>query len=156
MHLSATSERIAISESGEFLFPAGLTGLSTYPWLAFNEILETGKYLARSSVRSLYNVGANPVGSYAAQRRIIEETLPKIPCIIVNDLEFFGTCEYADIVLPCTHYFEYDWIQAPSHTPSSIWRTRSSTQLARPRRIRVFLGRSQSISEIRRLKSSTR
>ena len=101
------------------LFPAGLTGLSNdIPWLAFNEILETGKYLGEDlPVRSLYNVGANPVGSYAAQRRIIEETLPKIPCIIVNDLEFSETCEYADIVLPCTHYFEYDWIQAPSHTP---------------------------------------
>lgn len=32
-------------------------------------------------------------------------------------MEFSETCEYSDIVLPCAHYFEYDWIQASSHTP---------------------------------------
>ena len=43
--------------------------------------------------------------------------MPKIPCIVTNDMEFSETCEYSDIVLPCAHYFEYDWIQASSHTP---------------------------------------
>ncbi|MCQ5072249.1 molybdopterin-dependent oxidoreductase, partial [Adlercreutzia sp. DFI.6.23] len=41
----------------------------------------------------------------------------KIPCIVTNDMEFSETCEYSDVVLPCAHYFEYDWIQASSHTP---------------------------------------
>lgn len=105
--------------TAKLLFPNGLTGLTNdIPWLAISEILETGKYLGKDfPIRLLYNVGANPVGSYAAQRKIIEEMFPKIPCIIVNDMEFSDTCEYSDIVLPCAHYFEYEWIQAPSHTP---------------------------------------
>ncbi|CVH79846.1 molybdopterin-containing oxidoreductase family protein [Rubneribacter badeniensis] len=101
------------------LFPNGLTGLANdIPWLALNEILETGQYLGKEfPVRLLYNVGANPVGSYAAQKRIIDEMLPKINCIVTNDLEFSDTVRYSDIVLPCTHYFEYEWIQGASHVP---------------------------------------
>lgn len=101
------------------LFPNGLKGLANdIPWLAFNEILQTGQYLGKEfPVRLLYNVGANPVGSYAAQRKIIEEMLPKINCIVTNDLEFSDTVHYSDIVLPCTHYFEYEWIQGASHVP---------------------------------------
>lgn len=100
-------------------FPAGLKGLhDELPWLHLPEVLETGKLKGEDfPVRLLYNIGANPVGSYAAQRKTIEEILPKIPCIVTNDMEFSETCEYSDIVLPCAHYFEYDWIQASSHTP---------------------------------------
>lgn len=100
-------------------FPAGLKGLNDeLPWLHLPEVLETGKLKGEDfPVRLLYNIGANPVGSYAAQRKTIEEVLPKIPCIVTNDMEFSETCEYSDIVLPCAHYFEYDWIQASSHTP---------------------------------------
>ena len=101
------------------LFPNGLKGLTNdIPWLAMSEILETGKYLDKEfPVRLLYNVGANPVGSYAAQRKIIDEMLPKINCIVTNDLEFSDTVHYSDIVLPCAHYFEYEWIQGASHVP---------------------------------------
>ncbi|MCI8366911.1 MAG: molybdopterin-dependent oxidoreductase [Eggerthellaceae bacterium] len=108
----------SINQAG-ILFPAGLGAITDeLPWLQFPEVLETGKYKGEDfPVRLLYNIGANPVGSYAAQRKTIEEVLPKIPCIITNDMEFSETCEYSDIVLPCTHYFEYDWIQASSHTP---------------------------------------
>ncbi|MBR3258422.1 MAG: molybdopterin-dependent oxidoreductase, partial [Eggerthellaceae bacterium] len=101
------------------LFPAGLAGLSDdIPWLALGEILDTGKYKGQDyPCRLLYNVGANPVGSYAAQKNIIDNMLPKIPCSITNDLEFSDTVRYSDIVLPCTHYFEYEWIQGASHVP---------------------------------------
>ena len=101
------------------LFPNGLKGLANdIPWLMMSEILETGKYLGEDfPIRLLYNVGANPVGSYAAQRKTIEEILPKINCIVTNDLEFSDTVHYSDIVLPCTHYFEYEWIQGASHVP---------------------------------------
>lgn len=101
------------------LFPSGLKNLANdIPWLALAEILDTGKYLGKDfPVRLLYHVGANPVGSYAAQKRIIEEMFPKINCIITNDLEFSETANYSDIVLPCAHYFEYDWIQGASHVP---------------------------------------
>ena len=52
------------------------------------EVLETGKLKGEDfPVRLLYNIGANPVGSYAAQRKTIEEILPKIPCIVTNDME---------------------------------------------------------------------
>ncbi len=100
-------------------FPTGLTTLNDeIPWLHLPELLETGKLKGEDfPVRLLYNIGANPVGSYAAQRKTIEEVLPQIPCIVTNDMEFSETCEYSDIVLPCAHYFEYDWIQASSHTP---------------------------------------
>ena len=83
-------------------FPAGLKGLNDeLPWLHLPEVLETGKLKGEDfPVRLLYNIGANPVGSYAAQRKTIEEILPKIPCIVTNDMEFSETCEYSDIVLP--------------------------------------------------------
>ena len=99
------------------VFPTGLSRINNeLPWLNFQEVLDTGKYLGEDfPVRLLYNIGANPVGSYAAQARCINEILPKIPCIVTNDSEFSETCEYSDIVLPSTHYFEYDWIQAASH-----------------------------------------
>ncbi len=108
----------SINQAG-ILFPAGLAGVTDeLPWLQLPEVLETGQYKGKDfPVRLLYNIGANPVGSYAAQRKTIEEILPQIPCIVTNDMEFSETCEYSDIVLPCAHYFEYDWIQASSHTP---------------------------------------
>ena len=101
------------------VFPTGLSRINNeLPWLNFQEVLDTGEFLGKEfPVRLLYNIGANPVGSYAAQARCINEILPKIPCIVTNDSEFSETCEYSDIVLPSTHYFEYDWIQAASHTP---------------------------------------
>lgn len=105
--------------SAGILFPTGLAGMKPdIPWLVFGEILETGKYKGEDfPVRLLYNVGANPVGSYAGQRRIIEEILPKIPCIVTNDLHYSDTVSYSDIVLPACHYYEYNWIQGASHVP---------------------------------------
>ncbi|MBR3257726.1 MAG: molybdopterin-dependent oxidoreductase, partial [Eggerthellaceae bacterium] len=105
--------------SAGILFPAGLANFKPdIPWLVFKEILATGKYQGNDfPVRLLYNIGANPVGSYAGQRCIIEEMFPKIPCIITNDLHFSDTVLYSDIVLPCCHYYEYNWIQGASHVP---------------------------------------
>lgn len=62
-------------------FPAGLKGLNDeLPWLHLPEVLETGKLKGEDfPVRLLYNIGANPVGSYAAQRKTIEEVLRRFP-----------------------------------------------------------------------------
>lgn len=101
------------------LFPLGLKGYrDDVPWLCMKEILETGKYKGEDfPVRLLYNICANPVGSYGNQKYIIEEMLPKINCIITADMEFSDTTVYSDFVLPACHYFETDWIQGASHTP---------------------------------------
>ncbi len=101
------------------LFPTGFKNYSDdIPWLVVKDILNTGKYKGKDfPIRLLYNICANPVGSYGNQRYIIEEMLPKIPCIITADMEFSDTTQYSDILLPACHYFENDWIQGASHAP---------------------------------------
>ena len=101
------------------LFPTGFAKYSDdIPWLVVKDIMETGQYKGKPfSIQLLYNICANPVGSYGNQKYIIEHMFPHIPCIITSDMEFTDTTEYSDFVLPCCHYFETDWIQASSHTP---------------------------------------
>ena len=82
------------------------------------DILETGQYKGKDfHIRLLYNICANPVGSYGNQKYIIEEILPKINCIVTADMEYSDTSPYSDFLLPACHYFETDWIQGASHTP---------------------------------------
>lgn len=101
------------------LFPAGFAKYhDDIPWLVLKDILETGKYKGEDfPVRMIYNICANPVGSYGNQKYIIEQMFPKIPCIITADMEFSDTTDYSDFILPAAHYFENDWIQGASHTP---------------------------------------
>ena len=101
------------------LFPTGFKNYSDdIPWLVVKDILETGKYKGKDfPIRLLYNICANPVGSYGNQKYIIEQMLPKINCIVTADMEFSDTTVYSDFILPACHYFETDWIQGSSHTP---------------------------------------
>ena len=101
------------------LFPAGFAKYSDdVPWLMVKDILETGMYKGKEfPIRLLYNICANPVGSYGNQKYIIEKMLPKINCIVTADMEFSDTSAYSDFLLPACHYFETDWIQGASHTP---------------------------------------
>ena len=68
------------------------------------EILETGQVHGRRiSPSACFTTWARTrLAAMPHRRKIIEEMLPKINCIVTNDLEFSDTVHYSDIVLPCT------------------------------------------------------
>ncbi len=65
-------------------------------------IMEMMRAIDDGEIRALYVMGENPIISDPDQKHV-EESLSKVDFLVVQDIFFTETCEYADVVLPaCT------------------------------------------------------
>lgn len=87
---------------------------------ALPSIMETGKYGdADAVVKSVYVYSGNPFGNTAGKSKMIE-AIKKIDFIVVTDMRMTDTVKWADIVLPCAHWFEVNDISNRAITPYVI------------------------------------
>jgi molybdopterin-containing oxidoreductase family molybdopterin binding subunit len=90
------------------LYPTGLPTSTTIPFPRLPEILETGKYGDQDlTIKSLFLTYHNAVGNQTGRKEIIA-AFDKIDLVIVSDMIETDTTRYADIVLPCAHWFEQE------------------------------------------------
>lgn len=86
------------------------TGPSSSPGVPFNmlkEVSETGKLGdAEVPLKSIFVAYHNPL-SNQTERDAFIEALNGIELLVVSDYRMTETVSYADIVLPCAHWFEY-------------------------------------------------
>jgi len=70
-------------------------------------IMEMMRSIDDGEIRALYVMGENPVISDPDQKHV-EESLAKVDFLVVQDIFFTETCEYADVVLPACTSVEKD------------------------------------------------
>ncbi|MBP3701742.1 MAG: molybdopterin-dependent oxidoreductase, partial [Lachnospiraceae bacterium] len=84
--------------------PAG----RTVPYVVFPEVMETKTFMGQPmDIRSLYVWCGNPVGNMT-DRQAILDAFEKMDMVVVADLTMTDTAQYADIVLPVSHWFEIE------------------------------------------------
>lgn len=83
-------------------------------------IMETGKYGDKDAViKSVYVYSGNVIGNTAGKAKMLE-AIKKIDFIVVTDMRMTDTVKWADIVLPCAHWFEVNDISTRAITPYVI------------------------------------
>ncbi len=79
-----------------------------YSVLDLPEIQQTGTYLGKpATVKSAIIHSANPLGNSPDRKRLLE-AVDAMDLLVVVDMNETDSTRYADIVLPCTHWFECD------------------------------------------------
>ncbi len=78
-----------------------------------------------SDVKAMYLIGANPLVS-EPNLTSVEEGIKKLETLIVQDIFFTETCQYADIVLPAACFAEKDGTQ--TNTERRVQRVRKAIE----------------------------
>lgn len=95
----------------------GMTA-AKYPMISalfLPEIMRTGKYKGEDyPIKSLYVYAGNPVCNQVNTNEYIKDIIGNMEFYVVSDYTFTDTTEYADIVLPASHWFEQEDVMAIS------------------------------------------
>lgn len=92
----------------------------TYYATRLPEIMETNKYGSKDAVlKSVFIFSGNVIGNTAGKTKMIE-AIKKLDFIVVTDMRMTDTVKWADIVLPCAHWFEVNEISNRAITPYVI------------------------------------
>ena len=118
--------------SGVFIppFSANLAGLwtkgapdykganSSVPQGLLPEIFETQKLAGKDyPMRVLVSHCSNPLGNLAGQREFMDKVLPNIDYWAVVDMELNDSSNYADLVLPCSSWYEVEDVRTAYNNP---------------------------------------
>ncbi len=103
-----------------FAYTGAAMGPSTSPNIGdvvLPEILASGKWQGQDyPLKALYISNANPVASASQIKNYEENILSKLDFVVVADTEWSDTCNWADIVLPVSFWFEVeDMLLAGTH-----------------------------------------
>lgn len=87
--------------------PMGPSSSPAVPFTMLKEVSETGK-LGKQEIplKSIFIAYHNPL-SNQTERTAFIDALNNIELVVVSDYIMTETVKYADIVLPCAHWFEY-------------------------------------------------
>lgn len=86
--------------------PLGMTSSPKIPFTKLCEVLDTEMFgKIPLTIKSLLVLNHNPLSNQKGHSRIIE-SFAKLDLIVVSDIVMTDTCRYADIILPCAHWFE--------------------------------------------------
>lgn len=88
--------------------PTGVSTSPTFVFPALPDVMDTGKYAGEDlPVKSLYISFHNAVANQT-DRKAVLDAFNKIEFIVASDIYMNDTTRYADIILPCAHWFEQD------------------------------------------------
>jgi formate dehydrogenase alpha subunit len=97
-------QRVDIEDNVKKFENAWGVKLSDKPGLTASEMIH---HAHKGSLKGLYIVGENPVVSDPNTEHV-KEALGKLDFMVVQDIFFTETCEFADVVLPASSYAEKD------------------------------------------------
>jgi anaerobic selenocysteine-containing dehydrogenase len=94
-----------------YVYPTGFgTSLGIPDIAVFFEIAETGKLRGEDfPMKALYMCGSSKIGGSLDTNRMIKN-LDTFEFIVCQDIIFCDAASHADILLPASHYFEYEEI----------------------------------------------
>lgn len=96
--------------------PNSVAGPS-YSSLDFADIMKSGEYMGKPAViKGLITYAGNPVGN-VPDRKAFLEALEKIELFVSVEMSMTDTAEYADIILPCCHWFEMEDVGGMQYVP---------------------------------------
>ncbi|HIY84655.1 MAG TPA: molybdopterin-dependent oxidoreductase [Candidatus Rubneribacter avistercoris] len=89
----------------------------TYSILDLPEIMETGSYLGKQApIKSVLFHAGNPLGN-TPNRQAMIKALESVELLVAVDMSMTDTARYADIVLPCVHWFESEDVGNKAYLP---------------------------------------
>ncbi|MFH0976805.1 MAG: molybdopterin-dependent oxidoreductase [Spirochaetota bacterium] len=105
----------------QYFAPQGMKA-PVIPWIYLKEILKTGQFKEKPyPIKALYIYDSNVVCNATNQNEIINTVFPAIDFIVAVDIVETDTTNYADIILPASHWFErLDFVQGPNQPYATI------------------------------------
>jgi anaerobic selenocysteine-containing dehydrogenase len=105
----------------EFLYPRGQHS-AMIPWVYLKEVLKTGLFKNKPHpIKALYLYASNVVCNATNQKEILNTIFPAMEFIVAVDMVETDTTQYADIVLPASHWFErVEFVQGPDQPYSTL------------------------------------
>ena len=102
-------------------YPQGMNA-SIIPWIYLKDVLKSGEFKGQPHpIKAAYFHSSNVVCNGTNQKEIINEILPAIDFIVVVDMVETDTTNYADIVLPASHWFErLELVQGPDQPYTTL------------------------------------
>lgn len=98
--------------------------------LALPQILETGKLKGKDfPIKALWTFVGNPLCCTNDTKLFREKVWPQLEFVVHSDQVFNDTTDYADIVLPIPHYFEFDEVHASGEHGFIFWTEKSHDPL---------------------------
>ena len=77
--------------------------------LVLPEVLATDTYLGKyHPIKSLLCISINPINTANDTNAYIRDVIDKLEFLVVIDSEMTDTAQYADVILPCTQWFEHE------------------------------------------------
>lgn len=95
-------------ENWSTVYPANMIPTMPATILALPDIVETGTWSGMPlTPRSMFFYACNPLASHC-ERNALVAALDKLDLVVVADTIMNDTANYADVVLPVPHWFEYE------------------------------------------------